>query len=149
MELLEGNGILSVFQAVIGLSVLRVWLLNFNKPTKWRAGNAISMREEFEVYGLPDWTLYMVGFLKVAFSVGLLAGIWLPELVVTSAAGIAFFMFFAILKPRDHQNRTQHVLKPPGKYPQGLGDHLESNYIQKSTFGIFVIKVFWKFPLYK
>ena len=97
MELLEGNGILSVFQAVIGLSVLRVWLLNFNKPTKWRAGNAISMREEFEVYGLPDWTLYMVGFLKVAFSVGLLAGIWLPELVVTSAAGIAFFMFFAIL----------------------------------------------------
>ena len=97
MELLEGNGILSVFQAVIGLSVLRVWLLNFNKSTKWRAGNAISMREEFEVYGLPDWTLYMVGFLKVAFSVGLLAGIWLPELVVTSAAGIAFFMFFAIL----------------------------------------------------
>ena len=97
MELLEGNGILSVFQAVIGLSVLRVWLLNFNKPTKWRAGNAISMREEFEVYGLPDWTLYMVGFLKVAFSVGLLAGIWLPELVVISAAGIAFFMFFAIL----------------------------------------------------
>lgn len=97
MELLEGNGILSVFQAVIGLSVLRVWLLNFNKPTKWRAGNAISMREEFEVYGLPDWTLYMVGFLKVAFSIGLLAGIWLPELVVTSAAGIAFFMFFAIL----------------------------------------------------
>ena len=97
MELLEGNGILIVFQAVIGLSVLRVWLLNFNKPTKWRAGNAISMREEFEVYGLPDWTLYMVGFLKVAFSVGLLAGIWLPELVVTSAAGIAFFMFFAIL----------------------------------------------------
>lgn len=97
MELLEGNGILSVFQAVIGLSVLRVWLLNFNKPTKWRAGNAISMREEFEVYGLPDWTLYMVGFLKVAFSVGLLAGIWLPELVVTSAAGIAFFMFFAIM----------------------------------------------------
>ena len=97
MELLEGNGILIVFQAVIGLSVLRVWLLNFNKPSKWRAGNAISMREEFEVYGLPDWILYMVGFLKVAFSIGLLAGIWLPELVVTSAAGIAFFMFFAIL----------------------------------------------------
>jgi asparagine N-glycosylation enzyme membrane subunit Stt3 len=39
----------------------------------------------------------MVGFLKVAFSFGLLAGIWFPELVVISAAGIAFFMFFAIL----------------------------------------------------
>ena len=97
MELLEGNGILSVFQAVIGLSVLRVWLINFNKPSKWRAGNATTMREEFEVYGLPDWALYMVGFLKVAFSVGLLAGIWLPELVTLSASGIAFFMFFAIL----------------------------------------------------
>jgi len=97
MELLEGNGILSVFQAVIGLSVLRVWLINFNKPSKWRAANATTMREEFEVYGLPDWAIYMVGFLKVAFSIGLLAGIWLPELVTLSASGIAFFMFFAIL----------------------------------------------------
>jgi|TARA_B100001094_G_C17845191_1_gene629920 hypothetical protein len=105
MELLEGNGIISLFQVVIGLSVLRVWLLNFNKPTKWRGASAMSMREEFEAYGLPDWVLYMVGFLKVSFSFGLLAGIWLPELVVTSATGIAFFMFFAILmhiKVKDH-----------------------------------------------
>ncbi len=97
MELLEGNGILIVFQAVIALSVLKVWLINFNRSSRWRGGNAMSMREEFEAYGLPDWFLYMVGFLKVAFSFGLLAGIWFPELVVISAAGIAFFMFFAIL----------------------------------------------------
>ena len=43
--------------------------------------------------------------------------------------------FWNILGPRDHQNRTQHVLKPPGKNFQGLRDHAGSIYIQKSTFG--------------
>ena len=36
--------------------------------------------------------------------------------------------FLAILGPRDHQNRTRHVLKPPGKDSQGLGNHLGSIY---------------------
>ncbi len=97
MDLLEGNGIIYVFQAVIGLSVLRVWLININKPSKWRGGNALSMKEEFKVYGLPDWFLYMVGFLKVTFSLGLIVGFWIPDTIVPSALGIAFFMFFAIL----------------------------------------------------
>ena len=90
MELLEGNGIISLFQVVIGLSVLRVWLLNFNKPTKWRGASAMSMREEFEAYGLPDWVLYMVGFLKVSFSFGLLAGIWLPRCYLNNIIILTF-----------------------------------------------------------
>ena len=94
MDLLEGNGIIYVFQAVIGLSVLRVWLININKPSKWRGGNALSMKEEFKVYGLPDWFLYMVGFLKVTFSLGLIVGFWIPDTIVPSALGIAFFTLF-------------------------------------------------------
>ena len=97
MELISDQQLTSVFQVVIGLSVLRVWTMNFNKPTQWRGGGAQNMKEEFTVYGLPEWMVYLVGTLKVVFSVGLIAGLWVPELVNFSASGIAIFMFFAIL----------------------------------------------------
>ena len=96
MELLNGNGIVYLFQAVIALSVLRVWLINYKKPSYWRGGKALTLKEEFEVYGLPDWTMYTVGFLKVSCSIGLIAGFWLPQTIVPSAYGIAFFMSIAI-----------------------------------------------------
>ena len=57
----------------------------------------INMKEEFIAYGLPSWIMYLVGSLKVAFSIGLLAGLWIPEVVVFSASGIAIMMFFAII----------------------------------------------------
>ena len=97
MELISDQQLTSVFQVVIGLSVLRVWTMNFNKPTQWRGGGAQNMKEEFTVYGFPEWMVYLVGTLKVVFSVGLIAGLWFPELVKFSASGIAIFMFFAIL----------------------------------------------------
>ena len=49
-----------------------------------------------------------------------------------------FYVFFVILGPWHYQNRTQHVLKPPGKISQGLGDHLGSIYNQKSIFVTFL-----------
>ena len=71
--------------------------MNFNKPSRWRGGGAQNMKEEFIAYGLPSWIMYLVGTLKVTFSVGLLAGLWFPEVVRFSASGIAILMFFAIL----------------------------------------------------
>ena len=55
---------------------------------------------------------------------------------------------FAILGPRDHQNRIRHVLKLPGKDLQGLGDHLVSIYDQKNIFEIFHEGILKVFPLY-
>ena len=76
---------------------MRVWTINFNKSTPWRGGGARNMKEEFTAYGLPMWMVYFVGTLKVIFSIGLIAGLWIPELVSFSASGIAIFMFFANL----------------------------------------------------
>lgn len=97
MELITNDQLLTVFQIIIALSVLRVWTMNFNKPSRWRGGGAKNMKEEFIAYGLPSWIMYLVGSLKVAFSIGLLAGLWIPEVVVFSASGIAIMMFFAIV----------------------------------------------------
>tara|TARA_B100000900_G_C20452786_1_gene663861 strand:- start:223 stop:606 length:384 start_codon:yes stop_codon:yes gene_type:complete len=97
MELISDQQLVSLFQVVIGLSVMRVWTINFNKSTPWRGGGARNMKEEFTAYGLPMWMVYFVGILKVIFSIGLIAGLWIPELISFSASGIAIFMFFAIL----------------------------------------------------
>ena len=97
MEFISDQQLVSLFQVVIGLSVIRVWTINFNKSTPWRGGGARNMKEEFTAYGLPMWMVYFVGILKVIFSIGLIAGLWIPELISFSASGIAIFMFFAIL----------------------------------------------------
>ena len=97
MEFISDQQLVSLFQVVIGLSVIRVWTINFNKSTPWRGGGARNMKEEFTAYGLPMWMVYFVGILKVIFSIGLIAGLWIPELISFSASGIAIFMFFAFL----------------------------------------------------
>ena len=97
MELISNDQLIYIFQVVIALSVIRVWTMNFNKPSRWRGGGARNMKEEFMVYGIPSWVMYSVGTLKVTFSVGLLAGLWIPEVVKFSASGIAIMMFFAII----------------------------------------------------
>lgn len=97
MEFISDQQLVSLFQVVISLSVMRVWTINLNKSTPWRGGGARNMKEEFTAYGLPQWMVYFVGILKVIFSIGLIAGLWIPELISFSASGIAIFMFFAIL----------------------------------------------------
>ena len=71
--------------------------MNFSKPSRWRGGGAKNMKEEFIAYGLPSWIMYLVGTLKVVFSIGLIAGLWIPEVIKFSASGIAIMMFFAIV----------------------------------------------------
>jgi len=97
MNIIQSESLILIAQLTVSLSVLKVWLINFRQPSMWRGGSSMSMKEEFHAYGLPDWMLYTVGTLKVAFSLGLIAGIWIPEVIRFSALGIAFFMFLAII----------------------------------------------------
>ncbi|WP_027076860.1 DoxX family protein [Maribacter antarcticus] len=84
-------------QLIVGLSILNVWLIQYNKPTQWRGGNATTIKEEFEVYGLPDWTCYVIGFLKVALAIALIAAIWFPQLLQPAALGLALLLAGSIL----------------------------------------------------
>ncbi|WP_158850111.1 DoxX family protein [Algibacter sp. L1A34] len=81
----------------IALSIINVWLFRINKSTSWRGNNASSMKEEFKSYGLPEWLMYVVGSLKLLFSLGLLASIFYSSLAAPSAFGIAFLMLIAII----------------------------------------------------
>jgi hypothetical protein len=81
--------LVQICQIIVGCGLLNVWLLRFNKSTAYRGGTAANMLEEFAAYGLPAWSCYLVGFLKVASAFALLAGL-LPNLsfVVLPAAVI-------------------------------------------------------------
>jgi hypothetical protein len=88
--------IVQICQIIVGCGLLNVWLLRFNKPTAYRGSSAANMREEFAAYGLPAWSCYLVGFLKVTSAFALLAGLVYPELVFPAAAVVAVLMAGAV-----------------------------------------------------
>ncbi len=85
------------FQLIVGLSILNVWLVQFNKSTQWRGGNATTIKEEFTVYGLPEWSLYLVGFLKVILALALIAAIWFPSFLKPAALGLSALLIGSVL----------------------------------------------------
>ncbi len=87
----------SVLQLVVGLGLLNVWLLRSTSPTSYRGGEARSLREEFEVYGLPGFAFYVVGGLKIVAGVVLIVGIWAPLPVQLAAGVVAALMVGALV----------------------------------------------------
>lgn len=98
MENLDFTAILVIaLKVIVGFSILNVWLIQPKKPTKWRGGNAQTIFEEFEVYGLSRTMLYIVGFLKVSLAVLLLVSIWFQELTAYASSGLALLLFGSII----------------------------------------------------
>lgn len=84
-------------QLIIAVSIFNVWIIRFGMPTSWRGGSAKSMKEEFEAYGLPEWFMKLIGFLKLTLAALLIAGIFVPDLIKPAAIGMAILMLGAIV----------------------------------------------------
>lgn len=96
--------IASLLQVLIGAGLLNVWLMRPKSATAYRGGDAQNLRAEFAAYGLPDAAFYVVGALKIAAGIALLAGLWMPVLVTPSAVVVAILMVGALamhLKVKD------------------------------------------------
>ena len=93
---MSNHVISSVLQVVVGLGLLNVWLVRARSATAYRGGDAKSLKEEFAVYGLPDWTFYLVGGLKIVSGALLIIGIWVPSLIRVPAAIVAALMVGAL-----------------------------------------------------
>ncbi|QLG46921.1 DoxX family protein [Costertonia aggregata] len=91
------NYLVIALQLIVGISILNVWLVQNKKPTQWRGGDAKTIQEEFKVYGLPAWSCYVVGFLKVVLAIGLITAIWVPMLLGPSALGLAILLSGSVL----------------------------------------------------
>lgn len=84
-------------QLIVGFSILNVWLVQNKKNTRWRGGDATTIVEEFKAYGLPEWSVYVVGTIKVVLAVLLIAAIWFPALKFPAACGLAFMLAGSIV----------------------------------------------------
>ena len=89
--------ILIILKLIVGLSILNVWLIQPKKATKWRGGNAKTLIEEFEVYGLSKTVCYVVGFLKVGLAIILLASIKFESLTLIGSIGLALLLLGSVI----------------------------------------------------
>ena len=93
----------------ITLTILYVWLLRTNSPSPFRAGDSLNLKQEFAFYGLSKELFYLIGALKILFSLTLFASLWLNQLSVFSSIGISLLMlgaFFFHLKVGDKLYRS-------------------------------------------
>ena len=88
--------IVVICQIVAALGLLNVWLLRSSQATPYRGGEARSMREEFQAYGLPAWFTYVIGALKIGVAVSLIAGLWILALVLPAALLLCVLMLGAL-----------------------------------------------------
>ena len=85
-----------LLKLAIFITIINVWFFRFNKPTPYRGGNAKSMKEEFQVYGIGNSLMYLIGFLKVVFASLLVVSIWYPDFSIPAAIGMGVLMLGAI-----------------------------------------------------
>ena len=81
--------IIIALKLIVGLSILNVWLIQPNKPSKWRGGDATTITEEFSVYGLSKTFYYIVFAVKVGLSILLLVSINYDVFSLYSSIGLA------------------------------------------------------------
>ncbi|PQJ81872.1 DoxX family protein [Polaribacter glomeratus] len=95
MELM--NYIIIAFKVIVGISILNVWLLQQNKPTRWRGGDAKTIVEEFTVYGFSKNFCYLIGFLKVSLAIILMASIQFEMLTLVGSLGLTALLMGSIV----------------------------------------------------
>ena len=88
--------ILSLLQVLVGLGLLNVWLVRARSATDYRGGEAKTLHEEFQAYGLPDITFYLVGGLKIVAGLALVIGLWV-DLPVRIAGGVVGLLMVGAL----------------------------------------------------
>jgi hypothetical protein len=86
-----------LLQLVTGLGILNVWILRYNKDTPYRGGTAADMKAEFASYGLPSWSVYLIGGLKITAALALILGIYFESLIIPFASLLGLLMVGALL----------------------------------------------------
>ena len=83
-------------QLAVAVTVITVWTYRYDRETAWRGGDARSMKEEFDVYGLPAWVLSLTRVTKLSLAALLIVGVWMSEAAALGAAGMAAMMAVAV-----------------------------------------------------
>ena len=96
-----------ILSVVVGLTVINVWLFRSNRSTSYRGGDAASLLEEFQVYGLEDYFL-IIGIIKVSLAIMLLLSLYFKKLSFFASSGIGIMMLVAVFM---HVNVGDELIK--------------------------------------
>lgn len=96
-----------ILSVVVGLTVINVWLFRSNRSTSYRGGDAASLLEEFQVYGLEDYFL-IIGIIKVSLAIMLLMSLYFKKLSFFASSGIGIMMLVAVFM---HVNVGDELIK--------------------------------------
>lgn len=96
-----------ILSVVVGLTVINVWLFRSNRSTSYRGGDANSLLEEFQVYGLEDYFL-IIGVIKVSLAIMLLLSLYYKKLSFFASSGIGVMMLVAVYM---HVNAGDELIK--------------------------------------
>ena len=88
--------IIIALKIIVGISIINVWLIQPNKPSKWRGGDATTIIEEFNVYGLSKTFYKIIFVVKVGLAVLLLVSIKYDLLTLCSSLGLASLLLGSI-----------------------------------------------------
>ena len=83
-------------QITIAVVIIAVWIFRPRLDTNFRAGDATNIVEEFAIYGLPKWSVYVIGVTKLTLASLLVLGIWYSSLVQFAALGMGVLMAGAV-----------------------------------------------------
>ena len=97
MDLTWDSVLVIALKLVIAVGLFNVWILRFGRATPFRGGGAPNMKAEFRAYGLPSWSVPIVGAAKLLLATTLLLGIWFPVLTIPSALALAVLMLAAVV----------------------------------------------------
>ena len=89
--------LVTVLQITIAVVIIAVWVFRPRLETSFRAGNAKNIVEEFAVYGLPKWSVYVIGITKLGLAIVLILGIWYSSLVQYAALAMGLLMAGAVV----------------------------------------------------
>lgn len=98
------ESITEFLQLCVAFGLLNVWIIRSNQETPYRGSNSSSLKNEFAAYGLPLWSFYVIGCIKISSALLLLLGLWIPVLVFPSAFVVSLMMLGAVcmhLKVKD------------------------------------------------
>ena len=77
-----------IIKLIIGLGLINVWVLRYNKKTEYRGGAANNMLEEFHSYGLSRSFMFLIGFFKISLSLVLILSVLISDFTFEILGGI-------------------------------------------------------------
>ena len=87
-----------IIKLIIGLGLINVWVLRYNKKTEYRGGTANNMLEEFHNYGLSKSFMFLIGFFKISLSLVLILSVLISDLTFDFLGGVNLngIVFYAL-----------------------------------------------------